>query len=157
MFWVWYWFHITHNTRPCGMAVASSSVSVGPALRSGCSEWSLVRMKSIISLIIMQLHWRSDCLVVSHARWRVICGRTERALDSLLLHGASVAAKVIKISPLGWRLLLKYQLRCFPKYFCFYYNYYWAVAHALCYKVMRVLNVTIFKPLTKISKISNRN
>ena len=44
---------------------------------------------------------------------------------SIVLHGASVAAKVIKRSQLGWRFLLKYQLRCFPesKYlhaFCLY-------------------------------------
>ena len=32
------------------MAVASLSVSVGPALRSGCSERSLVRLKSVIRL-----------------------------------------------------------------------------------------------------------
>ena len=33
------------------MAVASLSVSVGPALRSGCSERSIVCMKSIISTV----------------------------------------------------------------------------------------------------------
>ena len=50
-----------------------------------------------------QLPGRISCSVVGHMQPKELS-----IVYFIVLHGASVAAKVIKRSPLGWRFLLKY-------------------------------------------------